>query len=60
MASQPVGPPAGPKAPAGPNVGEGYEAAPFCSEVRWKKDRSLRKLSAGGTGIVYRSASASH
>lgn len=58
-ACQPVTPSAGAKAPVEPDVGEGYEVAPFCSEVRWKKDRNLRKLSAGGTGTVYRSDSAS-
>lgn len=41
--------------PAGPNVSDPYEAVPFCSDLRWRKDRTHRKLSAGGTGTVYRS-----
>ncbi|KAL3153330.1 hypothetical protein ABBQ38_011673 [Trebouxia sp. C0009 RCD-2024] len=40
--------------PAGPNVSDPYEAVPFCSDLRWRKDRTHRKLSAGGTGTVYR------
>ena len=51
VASQPVATPAYCAA-----VGEGYEAAHFCPDVRWRKDRSTRKLAAGGTATVYRSA----
>ncbi|KAL0043072.1 hypothetical protein WJX79_008366 [Trebouxia sp. C0005] len=36
------------------DVGDGYERTPFRSDVRWCKDRSNRKLSAGGTATVYR------
>ena len=46
-----------PAPPAGPSVSDPYEAVPFCSDLRWRKDRTHRKLSAGGTGTVYRSAS---
>ena len=54
VASQPVA------APAASKAGEGYEVAPFSSDVRWKTDRSLRKLSAGATGTVYRSVFSAH
>lgn len=49
--SEPIAPPA-----KLADVGEGYERAPFCDDMRWRKDRSARKLSAGGTATVYRSA----
>ncbi|KAL3141837.1 hypothetical protein ABBQ32_004505 [Trebouxia sp. C0010 RCD-2024] len=40
--------------PAEPKASDPYEAVPFCSDLRWRKDRTHRKLSAGGTGTVYR------
>lgn len=36
---------------------EGYVLAPFCSNIRWQKKISDRKLSAGATAAVYRCAS---
>ncbi|KAL3142131.1 hypothetical protein ABBQ32_004748 [Trebouxia sp. C0010 RCD-2024] len=40
--------------PAEPKVSDPYEAVAFCSDLGWRKDRTHRKLSAGGTGTVYR------
>ncbi len=53
-ASEPIAP--HPKSSV--DVGDGYERTPFRPDVRWCKDRSNRKLSAGGTATVYRWAHA--
>ena len=40
--------------PAKVPLPEGFELSPFSPDVRWRKDRSARKLSSGATAIVYR------